>query len=267
MLITETDQKAINLLVDRGNTLQANPALPVAFTNDPVIDNYLNDLNDYPHFFVLAIVMDRQIKAEKAWKIPYFISKAIGKTDFKSFAGITPEKIEEIFEENHLHPYNRVMAGYFYKAVQKIKYEYRNDASYIWRDNYSCDIVLQRFLEFEGVCTSSATLAVDILVKEFRIPMINKSCVDIAPDAAIRRVFTRIGFIEKNSTKREIIDCARELNPDFPGIFDLPVQEISQEWCRSNNPDCANCYLSLYCKKKNIRSLSEMGKANKVTAQ
>lgn len=35
----------------------------------------VSDLNKFPHAFVLACVMDRQITAERVWGIPYEIKK------------------------------------------------------------------------------------------------------------------------------------------------------------------------------------------------
>jgi len=34
-------------------------------------------------------------------------------------------------------------------------------------------------------------------------------------------VFQRLGFISRNASNEELIYSARELNPDYPGIFDL----------------------------------------------
>jgi len=43
----------------------------VHFTGEDKIDDFLNDLVYYPHAYVLACLMDRQIKAERAWRILY----------------------------------------------------------------------------------------------------------------------------------------------------------------------------------------------------
>ena len=53
------------LLVDKGNRLFKRPKQFVHFTKNREADEPLNDLSKHPHAFVLACVIDRQIKAEK----------------------------------------------------------------------------------------------------------------------------------------------------------------------------------------------------------
>ena len=50
----------------------------VHFVDNEEANSILNDLEKYPHAYVLACLMDRQIKAERAWNIPYEIFKEIG---------------------------------------------------------------------------------------------------------------------------------------------------------------------------------------------
>lgn len=40
----------------------------VHFVDDENQNKLLNDLNNYPHAFLLACIMDRQITAERAWQ-------------------------------------------------------------------------------------------------------------------------------------------------------------------------------------------------------
>jgi hypothetical protein len=65
-----------------GNDLFKKPYVKQKFTGNSDADNLLNDLQNYPHAFVLACIMDRQIRAEKAWMIPYEIKTEIGTFDF-----------------------------------------------------------------------------------------------------------------------------------------------------------------------------------------
>lgn len=97
------ENHASSLLIKRGNEILNSPYKPLVITKDPLIDKYLNDLDNYSHFFVLACMMDRQMKAENAWKIPYFISKEIGSPNFNVFESLTLDETHEIFASNNLH--------------------------------------------------------------------------------------------------------------------------------------------------------------------
>ncbi len=70
------------LLIDRGTELFNRPRGPVQFTELPAANDLLNDLDHHPHAFVLACVMDRQVRAERAWQIPYVLSQKLGGFDF-----------------------------------------------------------------------------------------------------------------------------------------------------------------------------------------
>jgi len=56
---------------------------------------------------------------------------------------------------------------------------------------------------------------------------------------------------EGDTVDEELIYCARELNPEYPGIFDVSAWEIGRYWCRPSTDDlrCAECYLDKYCPK------------------
>ena len=45
--------------------------------NNDVANEMLNPFGEFPHAFVLACIMDRQISAENAWQIPYWIKERI----------------------------------------------------------------------------------------------------------------------------------------------------------------------------------------------
>ena len=251
------ENPAAGLLIEKGNDLLNTPFKPIAFTNDPVIDKYLNDLDNYPHFFVLACLMDRQMKAEKAWKIPYLVSIEIGSPIFKAFASLTLEETLAIFKGKNLHRFNNLMPKCFYQAVQRIFHEYNGYPSRIWRDDLSAITIMRRFLQFDGAGVKIASMATNILIREFKLPIKDKSYIDISPDIHVRRVFTRLGFIERNSSNDELIYCARSLYPDYPGVFDLPTWEIGRNWCKPKDPDCNNCYLNTHCRKNTSNEMKQ----------
>lgn len=236
-------------LIENGNIILNKPFEPLSFTKSKQADKILNNIDNYPHQFVLACVMDRQIKAERAWLIPYFISQEIGGFDFEKFLKLDINFLKEIFKRKSLHRFNDIMAENFYSAIQLIHTKYFNNASNIWKDNPKSATVVRRFLEFKGVGVKIATMAANILAREFKIPMQDRICIDISPDVQVKRVFTRLGLISKDSSYDELIYCARELHPEYPGIFDLSAWEIGRNWCRPQNPICNNCYLNEECPK------------------
>lgn len=236
-------------LIEKGDLLVNKPYTPLTFTKVNEIDFVLNDIDNLPHHFVLACVMDRQIKAERAWKIPYTISQIIGDLRFSSFLKLSQRDLIVLFEENSLHRFNETMAKCFYNGIQHIHHHYDDDASMIWKGNLSSATIVRRFLQFDGIGIKIATMATNVLARDFKIIMKDKICIDISPDVQVKRVFTRIGLIPKNATNEELIYCARELNPYYPGIFDLSAWEIGREWCRPKNPDCDKCYLGDMCPK------------------
>lgn len=242
-------RKIVEILIKEGKGLFNKPYEKIEFTKNPKADELLNNLKDYPHAFVLACVMDRQIKAERAWLIPYEISKEIKGFGFSKLLALKLEELKEMFKSKNLHRFNDTMSDNFYSAIQKIHNNYKDNASNIWNDKPRSTTVVRRFLEFKGVGIKIATMTANILAREFKIPMKDYVYIDVSPDVHVKRVFKRTGFISKNASNDELIYCARELNPEYPGIFDLSCWKIGRNWCHPKNADCKNCYLNKYCPK------------------
>jgi len=139
-------------LVERGQTLFSAPKQPIPFTKEPQADALLNDLDNHPHAFVLACVMDRQVKAERAWLIPYRISEKIGGFSMQALRMLSAADVYRLMKEPEpLHRFVDTMSDLFYAAVQRVKNNYAGDAARIWSDKPSSAEVVYRFLEFDGV--------------------------------------------------------------------------------------------------------------------
>lgn len=220
------------------------------FLDNEEQDKLLNDIENYPHAFVLACIMDKQIKAERAWEIPYKIYKELGNFDIDFLASIPKERFIRIFIENSYHRFNEREAKNFYKAIQRIKNQYNGDASKIWEGKPSSATIVYRFLEFEGVGIKIATMAANILARQFKIKFKDYYSVDISPDVHVRRVLKRMGYFNGNPTIDQIIYKAREISPQFPGLIDYSCWEIGRTYCHKNKPDCDNCPVKDECEKK-----------------
>lgn len=242
--------KTEHILVRIGREKFNNPEdNSVNLVNDPDENDFLNDLTNYPHAYVLACCMDRQTSSERAWMIPVKIKEILGSFEMDILASQTLEDYRKIFSDNNLHRFNETMAAVFYNAVQRIHLVYDDDASQIWKGNPSSATVVYRFLEFDGVGIKIATMAANILARQFKIPFSDYYSIDVSPDVHVRRVMARLGLIDKDADNEMIIYKAREMCPEFPGIIDYSLWEIGRTWCKPKNPDCENCIVRAECQR------------------
>lgn len=236
----------IEIAKKRFNTIDSQI---VHFVQDSETNLFLNDLQNYPHAFVLACLMDRQMKAEKAWLIPYKIKTILETFEINDLVKVNANDYQKIFTDKKLHRFNDTMADVFYCGVQDIYNKHGGDASKIWSDKPSSSTVVYRFLEFKGSGVKIATMAANILARQFRVEFADYYSIDISPDVHIRRVMKRMGFVPESASNEMIIYKARELCPEFPGIIDFSCWEIGREWCHPTKPECEKCLVSSECKK------------------
>lgn len=221
----------------------------IPFVNDPEKDKLLNDIEHTPHAFVLACLMDRQIKAERAWTIPFAIKETLQTFEVDDLAGVSVQEYKRIFREKSLHRFNDDMAEIFYSGVQDIKEKHNGDASRIWSSKPSSAKVVYEFLQFKGCGKKIATMAANLLATQFRIPFADYYSIDISPDVHVLRVMSRTGLVSRDACLEAVIYRARELNPEFPGVIDFSCWEIGRTWCRPRNPNCDECVIGSVCKK------------------
>lgn len=221
----------------------------VEFTKYKEENDFVNDIKNKPHAYVLACLMDKQIKAERAWAIPYKISKLLGTFEIDELATKSEEDYIKIFEDNKLHRFNKSNAKTFRRAVNDIKNKYNGNASLIWEGKPSSASVVYKFLSFYGCGIKIATMAANILVRQFKIPFSDYCSIDISPDVHLIRVMKRMGLVPNNAKPEMIIYKAREINPEFPGIIDFSCWEIGKYYCHPTNPNCGECPVTDECKK------------------
>jgi endonuclease III len=238
------------ILFEKAQELHKKPRITIPFTRIPESDTLLNDIQTHPHFFVLGCIMDRQIPAERAWNIPYIISKGTGGQRFENFLSLSLADLNLIFSEKKLHRFNEQMANYLFKAIQIIHTDYDDNAANIWlKGQPGCKEVINRFDKFPGVGQKISTMATNILVREFKVPLKDVHEIDISVDSQIEKVFKRTGIVPTNATIQQIIEAARKIYPKYPGIADSVVWEIGRDWCKTDLSVCQKCFLNEYCPK------------------
>ncbi len=236
-------------LVDHGQILfQAPKKQLIQFTVVPEADALLNDLDVHPHAFVLACVMDQQVRAEKAWLIPYRISEKLHGFSMETLHPLSRADVNLLMTQPEpLHRFVDKMSGFFQSAVQRINHDYVGDAARIWTGRPSSAEVVYRFLRFDGVGPKIGSMAANILARDFKIPFADYISIDISADVHVRRVFARLGLCANGANTEQVIYKAKALHPEFPGMMDLPCWEIGRTWCKSRGPDCAGCYMRDLC--------------------
>jgi endonuclease-3 len=243
------DETAIkNRLVERGTGLFAAPRKPSRFTGIEEADRLLNDIDAHPHAFVLASLMDRQIKAERAWLIPYRFQEKIGSLSMAALSALTLDRVRDLMSKPEpLHRFVENMSGIFFAGIKRIVEVYDGHASAIWAGQPSSATVVYRFLEFDGAGPKIATMAANILARDFKVPFSDYFSVDVSPDVHIGRVFWRLGLTPKGAGPEQLVYRARSLHPEFPGLLDLPAWEIGRAWCKPSEPRCHLCYMNDIC--------------------
>ena len=245
-----TNESAIReRLIARGQEIFEAPTEFEDSTGDPEADRFLNDLEHYPHAYVIGCIMQQHpASAEQAWLVPYRLAQRIGSFHFERLCELSLEEVRRymIYPEPLHHRYDD-MSRYIHAAIRLIADRYRGDASAIWAGTPSGATLVRRFREFHGVGPKISTMAANILVRWFKVPVSDCSSIDISADVQVRRVFERLGLVRKGASHDQIIDRARELHPQFPGLMDLPVWEIGRNWCKSGTPLCSECYMQDIC--------------------
>jgi len=226
--LTKDQNIELQKLIKIGKEILEGPRVYTPFTGIKEADDLMNNFEKYPHLFVLGCIMDRQIKAERAWKIPYLIMKDLGGFEFEKLLNFNLDDIEKVFSKNKFHRFNEQMANNFYNAIQKINNEYGGDASNIWKNNPFAASVVRKFLEFDGVGQKIASMATNILVREFKIPIKNLSAIDISTDTHVINMMKKLGFASNDASREYIIFRAREFYPEYPGILDIGLFQMGR---------------------------------------
>ena len=206
--------------------------------------------------FLIGLISDQSVKAEVAWRLPYNLSKRLGYFDFNRI--IEEQSVESleatIKEKPALHRYPRKMAEYIFFAINTIVEKYDSKVENIWKDDLNAEHIVAKLEEFKGISHKKAALGTLLLVRDFGVTLNNLSCIDIAYDVHIRRIFLRMGLTDKDNIK-EVTAKAKNICDEFPGSLAIPYWVAGREYCRPTNPNCEKCYLSQFCKKK-----TELGK-------
>jgi uncharacterized HhH-GPD family protein len=216
---------------------------PPQFTQDPAANSLIID---DPFAFLLGVLFDQGITAERAWRAPYDLRLRLGHLDPRRLAMETEQVSAAIGKAPALHRFTERMPRWVSAVSRRVVEQYDGDAATIWASTPRATDVAARLRTFPGIGQKKAAMAVEILARDLRVPIIDLSGSDIAYDIHVRRVFLRTGLAQYDDLDH-MISVARFLHPQRPGELDFPTWLIGRQWCSPARPNCGQCPLTHVC--------------------
>ncbi|QGF22599.1 DUF6884 domain-containing protein [Raineyella fluvialis] len=193
-----------------------------------------------PFAFLLGVVLDEGIRAERAWGGPLELKKRLGHLDPWRVRDQRDDVRAAVAGPPALHRFVEIMAEAIVDAADRVCSTYGGDASRLWAPGSTAAQVDARLRKFRKIGPKKAAMAVELLVTHFGIELAELQGTNVAYDVHVRRVFLRTGLVDRDDI-REVTRAARSLYPARPGYLDLPAWLIGRGWCHATGPDCAQC--------------------------
>jgi uncharacterized HhH-GPD family protein len=141
--------------------------VPIVWTDDPAANELLET---DPLALLIGMVLDQQVKMEKAFGGPYELQRRLGRLDAREIASMDPEKLDKVFRERPaLHRFPGSMARRVQAVAATVVEQYGGDAGSIWRDARTGDELAARISALPGFGEMKTKIMVSILAKKFGV--------------------------------------------------------------------------------------------------
>lgn len=198
--------------------------------------------------FLVAVIFDQGIVAERAWEAPYLLHERLGHLDPGLLAHDLAGVRAAVGQRPMLHRFVENVPRWVCEAAKIVVDRYGGDAGRIWADEPTARELFARLDAFPGIGQKKAAMAVEILAEDRGVPVRELSGSDIAYDVHVRRVFLRTGLAQRDDVTH-MLDVARRAHPERPGALDEPAWRVGRQWCHAGSPDCSACALGDVCPK------------------
>ena len=242
----DLDEGAIvRALLDLAETAKAetNTDGEPFFTPNPAANRFLIE---NPFAFLLAVIFDQGIVAERAWAAPYELQRRLGHLDPVRMVSEPDRVADAIRRPPMLQRFVNTIPPWVVAAAQRVITRYDGDAGRIWDDSPTADVLTKRLESFQGIGQKKAAMAVEMLERDLKVEIRELHGTDIAYDVHVRRVFLRTGLANRDD-RDHMVEAGRRLNPARPGAIDFPMWLIGRRWCRPGVPLCSECPLFEVC--------------------
>lgn len=141
--------------------------MPIVWTDDPAANELLET---DPLALLIGMVLDQQVKMEKAFAGPYVLRQRLGGLDARAIASMDPARLDAVFRERPaLHRFPGNMARRVQAMAAAIVNDYGGDAGSVWRDARTGDELAARISALPGFGEMKTRIMVSILAKKFGV--------------------------------------------------------------------------------------------------
>jgi uncharacterized HhH-GPD family protein len=141
--------------------------MPIRWTDNPEADALLER---EPLALLIGLVLDQQVKMEKAFSGPYELQKRIGHLDAGKIAAMDPDRLLAVFRERPaLHRFPGSMAKRVQQLCAGIDQDYGGDAGRVWREAKTGKELAARLKKLPGFGEMKVKITVAVLAKKFDV--------------------------------------------------------------------------------------------------
>jgi uncharacterized HhH-GPD family protein len=141
--------------------------MPIVWTDNPAANQLLET---DPLALLIGMVLDQQVKMEKAFAGPYDLKQRLGHLDARQIARMDPAELDAIFRQRPaLHRFPGSMARRVQALCQAIVQDYAGDAGAVWREVKDGDELAARIKKLPGFGDMKSRILVAVLAKKFGV--------------------------------------------------------------------------------------------------
>jgi len=141
--------------------------MPIVWTQDPKANELLET---DPLALLIGMVLDQQVKMEKAFAGPLELKRRLGHLDVRKIAAMDPDRLDAVFRERPaLHRFPGNMARRVQAMCQTVVREFGGDGGSVWREARDGAELAARIKQLPGFGEMKVKIMVAVLAKKFGV--------------------------------------------------------------------------------------------------
>ncbi|TME19119.1 MAG: Fe-S cluster assembly protein HesB [Chloroflexi bacterium] len=141
--------------------------MPIVWTQNEAANQLLEE---DPLALLIGLVLDQQVKMEKAFGGPYELKQRLGHLDAAKIAAMDPEELDRVFRQRPaLHRFPGSMARRVQELCRAVVGEYGGEAGRVWKEAGTGKELASRIGKLPGFGDMKVKITVAVLAKKFGV--------------------------------------------------------------------------------------------------